>query len=134
MAGRADALTRFAGRPRRLARCVATGAAIDVLPITLITTGSLRRLAREVGAPVDASRFRAGLVHDNGVEHEEDRWDGRCLRVGTAILKVRTPVPLWHYRVQPDHWCARSLRVEFTQESRIMATADARNCCSRKRL
>ena len=88
-----DALTRFAGRPLRLARCVSIGAAIDVLPITLITTGSLRRLAREVGAPVDASRFRAGLVFDNDVEHEEDGWDGRRLRVGTALLKVRTPVP-----------------------------------------
>ncbi len=51
------------------------------------------RLAREVGAPVDAARFRAGFVFDNGVEHEEDGWDGRLIKVGTATLKVRTAVP-----------------------------------------
>ena len=88
-----EALTAYAGRPIRLVRCVSEGAAIDVLPITLLSTGSLRRLAREVGGPVDAARFRAGLVLDNSLEHEEDNWDGRQLRIGTALLRVRTPVP-----------------------------------------
>ncbi len=88
-----DALTAFAGRPIGLVRCVSIGAAIDVLPITLLTTASLRRLAQEVGGPVDAARFRAGLVLDNRLEHEEDSWDGRQLRIGTALLRVRTPVP-----------------------------------------
>ena len=64
-----------------------------MLPVTFLTTGSLRRLAREVGAPVDAARFRAGFVLDNQVEHEEDSWDGRRFRLGTALLAVRTAVP-----------------------------------------
>ena len=88
-----EVLTAFAGRPIRLVRCLSKGAAIDVLPITLLSTGSLRRLAREVGAPVEAARFRAGFVLDNDVEHEEDSWDGRRFRLGTALLKVRTAVP-----------------------------------------
>lgn len=88
-----EALSTFAGRPIRLVRCVTTGTAIDVLPITLVTTGSLRRLAREVGAPVDPSRFRAGFVLENTIEHEEDAWEGQHLRIGAATLKVRTPVP-----------------------------------------
>lgn len=88
-----EVLSAFAGRPIRLVRCVTTGAAIDVLPITLVTTSSLRRLEREVGAPVDPSRFRAGFVLENAIEHEEDAWDGRQIRIGTATLKVRTPVP-----------------------------------------
>lgn len=89
----ADALTAFAARPVRLVRCRQIGAAVDVLPITLVTTGSMQRLEREVGAPVDPARFRAGFVLENSIEHEEDQWDGRQLRIGEALLKVRTPVP-----------------------------------------
>jgi uncharacterized protein YcbX len=88
-----EALSAFAGRRIRLVRCVSTGAAIDVLPITLVSTGSLRRLEREVGAAVDPARFRAGFVLDNAIEHEEDGWDGRLIRIGAATLKVRSPVP-----------------------------------------
>ncbi len=88
-----QALSEFAGRPIRLVRCLSKGAAVDVLPVTVLTTGSLRRVAQEVGSPVDAARFRAGLVLDNSVEHEEDQWDGKRLRIGTAVLRVRTPVP-----------------------------------------
>jgi len=88
-----EVLSEYAGRPIRLVRCVSTGAAVDVLPVTILSTGSLRRLEREVGAPVDASRFRAGFILDNKVEHEEDQWDGQHMRIGSALLKVRTPVP-----------------------------------------
>jgi len=88
-----DALSSFADRTIRLVRCRHIGAAVDVLPITLLSTGSMRRLEREVGAPVDPARFRAGFVLENNIEHEEDQWDGRRLRIGEALLKVRTPVP-----------------------------------------
>jgi uncharacterized protein YcbX len=88
-----QALSDYAERSIRLVRCLSTGGAIDVLPVTILTTGSLLRLAREVGAPVDASRFRAGFIIDNKIEHEEDGWDGRTLRIGGAMLKVRTAVP-----------------------------------------
>ena len=88
-----EALSDFAGRPIRLVRCLSKGAAVDVLPVTLLTTGSLQRVAQEVGSPVDAARFRAGLVLANSIEHEEDQWDGKHLRIGTAVLRVRTPVP-----------------------------------------
>ena len=30
---------------------------------------------------------------DNTVEHEEDQWEGRHLRMGAVLLKVRTAVP-----------------------------------------
>lgn len=89
----AQALSDFAGRPMDLVRCLSTGAAIDVFPVTFVTTGSLARLAQEVGAPVDSARFRAGFVFEHGSAHEEDGWDGRHLRVGSAVLKVRTAVP-----------------------------------------
>ncbi|MCC6706979.1 MAG: MOSC domain-containing protein [Gammaproteobacteria bacterium] len=88
-----EEISKFAGRPMHLARCVVTSGGVDVFPVTFVTTGSLRRLAREVGATVDAARFRAGFVFENSIEHEEDGWDGRLIKVGTATLKVRTAVP-----------------------------------------
>lgn len=88
-----ETLSAFAGRPVHLVRCAQTSGGVDVFPITFVTTGSLQRLAKEVGASVDATRFRAGMVFENSVEHEEDGWDGRLLKVGTVTLKVRTAVP-----------------------------------------
>ncbi len=88
-----EVLSAFAHRPIRLVRCVTTGSGIDILPLTLVTTASFRRLEREIGGPVDPRRFRASFVLQNDVEHEEDEWNERTLRVGTALLKVRTPVP-----------------------------------------
>jgi uncharacterized protein YcbX len=88
-----DCLSAFAGRPIRLVRCVETGQGVDVLPITFLTTGSIRRLSRELATDVDAARFRAGFVLENVVEHEEDGWDGKLLHVGEVVLRVRTPVP-----------------------------------------
>ncbi|MGB1879283.1 MAG: MOSC domain-containing protein [Gammaproteobacteria bacterium] len=88
-----EALSAFAGRPLRLVRCLSAGGAIDVLPVTLTTTGSLRRLAGVVGAEVDAARFRAGIVLANDEAHAEDGWDGQQLRVGDVLLRMRTAVP-----------------------------------------
>lgn len=88
-----ETLSEFAGRPIALVRCLSRGRAIDVFPVTLVCTGSLTRLSREVGAPVDAARFRAGFVIEHDGEHDEDGWAGRQLRIGNALLRVRTAVP-----------------------------------------
>ncbi|MEM7468192.1 MAG: MOSC domain-containing protein [Pseudomonadota bacterium] len=88
-----DVLSEYAGRSIRLVRCLTKQAGIDVFPITFVTTASMRRLERELGESVDPVRFRAGFVIDNDIEHEEDGWDGRLLKVGTSTLRVRTPVP-----------------------------------------
>ncbi|MGE0487281.1 MAG: MOSC domain-containing protein [Gammaproteobacteria bacterium] len=88
-----EALSTFAGRPIGLARCLTAQRAIDVFPVTLVTTGALACLARQLDAVVDPVRFRAGLVIDEQQEHAEDGWDGRRLQVGEAVLRVRTSVP-----------------------------------------
>ena len=88
-----SAISAFAGRPIRLVRCLGQASALDVMPITFVTTGSLQRLGRELGGPMEAARFRPGFVFDNNQEHVEDGWDGRLLRVGDVTLRVRTPVP-----------------------------------------
>ena len=89
----AKVLTEFAGRPIRLVKCLSVGGAIDVFPITFFTTGSLRRLEREVGAPVDQARLRAGFIISNELAHEEDNWSGRHIRIGSVVLRIRTGVP-----------------------------------------
>jgi uncharacterized protein YcbX len=88
-----EALSDFAGRPIALVRCLTAQRAIDVFPVSLLTTGSLARLAREIGATVDAARFRAGFVIEQAIEHAEDGWEGRRLQLGEAVLRVRTSVP-----------------------------------------
>ena len=87
------ALSDYAGRKIRLVRCLTAQRSIDVFPVTFLTTGSLDRLASEVGESMDAARFRAGFVLEHDNAHEEDGWDGRHLRVGSVLFRVRTAVP-----------------------------------------
>lgn len=58
--------------------------------VTLLSQGSLERLRLESGAdgPVDARRFRMTFGVDDVAAHEEDRWVGRDVRVGEALLRV----------------------------------------------
>ena len=88
-----EVLSDYARRPIALVHCLSERRAIDVFPITFVTTGSLARLAREVGGMVDPARFRAGFVIEHAEEHAEDAWDGRTLTLGGAVLRVRTAVP-----------------------------------------
>ena len=55
---------------------------------TLLSLASLERLADEanVGAPVDARRFRMLIGIDGATAHEEDGWIGRRVHVGKAIV------------------------------------------------
>jgi len=86
-------LSDFSGRPVRMVRTVHPGGGIDVLPLTLVTTGSLAMLAERLNAPVDHRRFRANLVIDHLQPFAEDEWEGRLLKAGSALLRVRSPVP-----------------------------------------
>lgn len=63
--------------------------------VTLVTNGSLARLADRVGAPVEGARFRATFQLDGGDAHAhvEDEWLDRRLRLGTAEVRVRGVVP-----------------------------------------
>lgn len=72
------------------------GAFFDFAPLHLITTGTLRHLAR-LGelAPVDVRRFRPNLVLDTGVSgFTENDWPGRELRIGPSLrLRVLCGTP-----------------------------------------
>lgn len=81
------------GREVVLARC-APGDVVYGGAVTLVTSASLARLSGEVGAPVDAARFRATVQLDGVLPaHAEDEWVGRRLRLGSAEVRVRGVVP-----------------------------------------
>ena len=84
-------LSRVAGRPVRLARPEHPGDPLSE-PVTLMSDGSLDRLAREAGAPVDPRRFRMLFTLSGCEAHEEDTWAGRLVRVGEAVIRITDPV------------------------------------------
>lgn len=84
----AQALSDFIGRELRLVEAVTAidrGAAGSV---SLISQGSLRRLAEQAEAEsVDGRRFRM-LIEVDGVQpHAEDTWIGRELKIGETLLR-----------------------------------------------
>jgi len=81
-------LTRLARKPVRLARADDVGAAMNA-PVTLVSDGSLARLAHEAGRDaVDSRRFRMLFELDGCDAHEEDTWEGRTFAVGSALVRV----------------------------------------------
>jgi MOSC domain-containing protein len=85
-------LSKLAGQPVRLVRADRVGAGLNA-PVTLVSDGSLARLAQEAGtAQVDPRRFRM-LFELSGCEpHEEDTWNGRTFATGSAVIRVGGPV------------------------------------------
>lgn len=89
-----EAISEFVGRPVRLIRA-REGDGYDLTPVTIISTASVERLARESGLPIDHRRFRMLFRVDGCVDHEEDGWTRIAL--GEAIVCVGSllggPVP-----------------------------------------
>lgn len=90
-----EALTRFAGRPVRMARVDREGDANDERPVTLVSIGSVEELSRQGGREdvVDPGRFRMTIEIDGCAPHEEDGWQGRRIGVGEAVIEVGEQVP-----------------------------------------
>src|SRR5581483_1708272 len=83
-----DAISDLAGRnlrlvmPERTAPDRQRGGAT-----TLLSTGSLRALAGELGVDeVDPRRFRMHFGVDGIEPHEEDTWLGKRVRLGEAVV------------------------------------------------
>ena len=77
-----EPLSQLAGKPVRLARADHAGAGMKA-PVTLVSDGSLARVAREAGRDeVDPRRFRMLFEIEGCDAHEEDIWDGTQLRGG----------------------------------------------------
>lgn len=87
-----EAISEYVGKRLRLVEAGADGA-VDRLgegAVTLMSRGSLQRLAEQAERPgVDGRRFRM-LIEVDGVEaHEEDGWVGQVLRIGEAVVRGR---------------------------------------------
>jgi uncharacterized protein YcbX len=87
------ALSEHAGAPLRLVAAPPEHPGVDRGrdgAVTLLSRASLERLRAESGEPgaVDPRRFRMTLGIDGVAAHEEDRWRGRDVRVGEALLRV----------------------------------------------
>ena len=87
-------LSEEAKRPLTLVRADTSGGAFDVDPVTLLADETVSALGKHApDGTLDARRFRM-LIGVEGVEpYAEDTWQGRALRLGTAELQVRGPVP-----------------------------------------
>lgn len=87
-----EPLSELAGHPVRLVRTDRAGTGLNE-PVTLVSDGSLGRLARQAGAEeIDPRRFRMLLELKGCDEHEEDTWEGRSCSVGEAVVRVGGPV------------------------------------------
>jgi uncharacterized protein YcbX len=86
-----EALSAFAGKAIRLVRADGDVGGSDRGfrgSVSLVSQGSLARLAEEAGVDaVDGRRFRMLLTIDGVDAHEEDSWVGREVAVGEAVLR-----------------------------------------------
>jgi uncharacterized protein YcbX len=90
----AEALGAYAGRAVRLVKADVPAGAVDVEPLTLVSSASVAELARHAGVEgLDARRFRMLLEIEGCGPHEEDTWRGRQVRLGEAVLEMGGPVP-----------------------------------------
>jgi uncharacterized protein len=85
-----EAISDYVGKPLRLVEAGEDGAVDRGAEgaVTLISRGSLERLAEQAERPVvDGRRFRMLIEVDGIGAHEEDGWVGRRLQVGEALLR-----------------------------------------------
>ena len=95
----AAALEPFVGRPVLVVRCdraggtrIKAGEAHVRNAISLVSDGSLRELARQLGVPsVDGRRFRMLIEVEGARAHEEDTWIGGRVAIGSAVLSITKP-------------------------------------------
>jgi len=90
----AEAIGAFVGRPLTLVRADAEGDGSDVHRLSLVSLASVRDLAARAGrSDLDPLRFRMDLELDGCEPYQEDAWEGRALRIGSAVVRVLGPIP-----------------------------------------
>jgi uncharacterized protein YcbX len=95
----AAAITPFAHRPVLLVRCdspggtrIRGGESNVRNAVSLVSDGSLRELARQLGVEaVDGRRCRMLVEVEGAGPHEEDMWIGGSVEIGTAVLSITKP-------------------------------------------
>lgn len=87
-------LSEIAGQSVHLVRASEPGGANDVAAVTAVSEESIAELGRVTNAEsIDIRRFRM-LINLSGVAaYEEETWRPATVRIGSALLKMRGPVP-----------------------------------------
>jgi uncharacterized protein YcbX len=89
-----EALSDHIGRAVRLLASDVPGDAIDVHPVTIVSSASIAEVASHVRvATVDRRRFRMLVEVDGCDAHAEDEWIGREVALGSAVVRPVGPVP-----------------------------------------
>ncbi|HEX7948949.1 MAG TPA: MOSC domain-containing protein [Candidatus Limnocylindrales bacterium] len=88
----ADAIEPFAGRRVRIVRCDRPGGTRIANAVSIVSDGSLRRLAHAMDQPgIDARRFRMLIELSGAAAHQEDAWIGGRIAIGSAVLDITRP-------------------------------------------
>jgi uncharacterized protein YcbX len=95
----AAALEPYTGRPVLLVRCdvpggtrIREGETQVRNQVSIVSDGSLRELARQLGVQqVDARRFRMLIELEGATAHEEDGWIGGEVTIGSAVVSITKP-------------------------------------------
>ena len=88
------ALSAHLGRPVELIEVGAGDHGYDIAPLTLVSQASIARLEKALGvAELDGRRFRMTITLTGPAAHDEDRWRGHELTIGSCRLRVGGPVP-----------------------------------------
>lgn len=90
-----DAWSAYVGAPVRLVRGDRDGDGPDEMPLTLVSYASVRSLAQSGGhdGDLDPLRFRINFELEGCDPYEEDSWDGRRVRIGGAVVRLRGQIP-----------------------------------------
>ncbi len=89
-----EAICAVVGRPLRLVCADAEGDGPDEHRLSLVSLASVADLGTRSGRPdLDPRRFRMNFELDRCLPYEEDTWEGRAVRIGTAVVRVLGPVP-----------------------------------------
>jgi hypothetical protein len=89
----AEALSGYVGKAIRLVKTDAPAGAVDIEPLTLVSSESVAELARRAERDgLDSRRFRMLMEIEGCEPHEEDTWIGRQVLLGEALVEIPGPV------------------------------------------
>lgn len=87
-------LGAFLGKDVRIVRCDDPAGTRKKGDVSLVGDGSMAALGAVLGVgDLDARRFRMLIELEDASAHEEDRWVGCRVAVGTAVIEVNGPIP-----------------------------------------
>ena len=121
------ALSAHLGRPVELIEIGAGDHGYDVAPLTLVSQASIARLGKALGvADLDGRRFRMTVTLAGPAAHDEDRWRGRELAIGSCRVRVGGPVPRCvAVTLQPESGARDHAVLKAIVDSRAPGVSDA---------